>query len=135
MLLHISKILIVAGVYMPKNEDDYLLQDFVRTSVEQRVNDMWHTAEAFAQRIREQVHSTDYELTFVTPGDKFDPSVMRAQGAQPPSPAHNGEEKKENKAEDNVWRVLCTTDLGLQKVMTFIEESQVRIFPSCIQRS
>lgn len=113
MLSHIAKILIVAGVYSPANEHDRRLEEFVRSCVGQSINVMWHTADVFAQKIREHVHSTDYELTFVAPGEVFDTSMMRAQGAQPPPPKKGEKGRKE---EDNGWRVLCTTDLGLRRI-------------------
>ncbi|KLO12568.1 hypothetical protein SCHPADRAFT_941133 [Schizopora paradoxa] len=115
MLSHIAKILLVAGVYAPANEHDRRLDEFVRSCVGQSIDVMWHTADAFAQKIREHVHSTDYELMFVTPGEVFDPAQMRAQGAQPPPPKKGEKGRKEN-AEDNGWRVLCTTDLGLRRI-------------------
>jgi len=106
MLSHVSKILLVAGVYLPKNEDDRRLQKFITTCVGEKVNAMWRNVEAFAQKIREGIHSADYELMFVTPGDKFDSSWMRGQGAS----------ARKGRGKNNDWRVLCTTDLGLRRI-------------------
>ena len=55
----------------------------------------------FAEKIREQVLSTDYDVLYVPPLSEFDTNVMKTQG-----PAPKGKSLKNAK-------VLCTTELGL----------------------
>lgn len=113
MLLHISKILLIAGLYMPKSKEDDRLLEFVKSCVGQSVDNLWHTSEAFAQKARESIQSADYELIFVPAGEKkCDSSVMRAQGPQ---------QRKHEMAEHKDWRVLCTTDLGLQRITSKVK--------------
>lgn len=112
MLSHITLILSITGVLPLTKDSDARIRDFVNRCVGPSVATLWKTAEAFVQKIREHVHSTDYELLFVHPGLAFDSSIMRAQG----SPAPLSGKNKKDKAEEKGWTVLCTTDLGLRRI-------------------
>lgn len=112
MLAYITMVLSITGVLPPTNDSDVRIRDFVNRCVGPSVATLWKTAEAFAQKIREHVHSTDYELLFAPAEAAFKTNFMRAQGL----PAPSGGKNKKGAVEEKDWTVVCMTDLGLGRI-------------------
>ena len=93
---YFSYILYVAGV----RADLPTLKEFCRASVGDNLRFAWDTVASFAEKVKEQILSTDYSLVYVSPGKDFDDLRMTSQGTSPVKKQGSG-------------RVLCTSEFGM----------------------
>ena len=97
-LEYFSYILRVASV----SADLPTLKEFCRSSVGDNLRFAWEAVTSFAEKVKEQILSTDYSLVYVSPGKDFDDLRMTSQGASPVKKQGSG-------------RVLCTSELGVAR--------------------
>ena len=104
--LHIiSSILLVSGSPGKPNEicDNvlkYALNDLER---------LWELATIFAEKVKEQVSSTDYQLFYIDPSVEYDVRFMRNQGSVQAA-------KQQKISHSKPPKVLCTVELGVKRV-------------------
>lgn len=94
----ITKILQVSGV--PSVLSDVMNQCRVELGAD--IDILWKLAGKCAEKVKESVFSTEYEVLLVEPGSIFDRNLGENRGPRLHEAAYRGA------------RVLCTTHLGLQ---------------------
>jgi len=112
----IAKILHLAGAPGQMSELVASCQAKFGDSIER----LWVSAAQMGEKMKESVLSTDYELVYLKAGSSFDNRVAQNQASRL---------KAGKKTKEKVPRVLCTSDLGLQRTANLAKpgESKGRV--------